>query len=273
MFKLSRSNIQPQQTDASRIVSSMLPQQYNATPIKTTVEALDLPQQVQADTIQTNGVKGYLSNVPPSLEDLYRNMDVKRQEPTTERAYIPSLASVYKNLTFTPDEVNNIDWDKLDNALIWTDDRNKVRSDHPLLDLFIQKESRGNATVNKNGVLQILDSAWSQYGEGRDKSLKLNPWESSKVAVRYLKDIKKALDKNGIPATALNAWILYNQGIGGGKLIFKNMDKAIKDVNPTIYSNMLGNMSDKNKAYYTQHPDELTGRAFINLHAPDFTIK
>lgn len=204
-------------------------------------------------------------------------MDVKKAEPTTERvtekAYIPSLASVFKNLTFTPDDVNNINWNNLDNALIWTDDRNIVRSNHPLLDLFIQKESKGNATVNKNGAFQILDGAWSQYGEGRDKSLKLNPQESGKVAVNYLKDIKKALDKNGIPATALNAWILYNQGIGGGRLIFNNMDTAIKDVNEQIYKNMLGNMSDERRKYYTLHPDELTGRAFIGLHAPDFTIK
>ena len=235
------------------------------------------PQQTQANLIPSFYTDYKPKALPTTVGDvMYKNMDVKKTEPTTEgvseRTYIPSLASVFKNLTFTPNEVSNIDWDKLDNALIWTDDRNKVRSNHPLLDLIIQKESKGDANVNKNGAFQLID-AWKQYGEGRDPSLKLNPQESSKVAIRYLKDIKKNLDKNGIPATALNAWIMYNQGIGGGRLIFNNMDTAIKDVNEQIYKNMLGNMSDERRKYYTLHPNELTGRAFIGLHAPDFTIK
>lgn len=235
------------------------------------------PQQTQANLIPSFYTNYTPTALPTSVGDvMYKNMDVKKVEPTTEgvteRIYTPSLASVFKNLTFTPKDVDNINWDNLDNALIWTDDRNKVRSDHPLLDLIIQKESKGDANVNKNGAFQLID-AWKQYGEGRDPSLKLNPQESSKVAIRYLKDIKKNLDKNGIPATALNAWIMYNQGIGGGRLIFNNMDTAIKDVNEQIYKNMLGNMSDERRKYYTLHPNELTGRAFIGLHAPDFTIK
>ena len=245
------------------------------------------PQETRANLIAPSLYTSYKPTALPAVGDvMYKNMDVKKAEPTTEgvteKIYIPSLASVFKNLTpstttttptFTSNGVNDIDWDNLDNARIWTDDRNIVRSDHPLLDLIIQKESRGNATVNKNGVLQILDSAWSQYGEGRDKSLKLNPQESGKVAVNYLKDIKRNLDKNGIPATALNAWIMYNQGIGGGKIIFNNMDTAIRDINEQIYNNMLGNMSNERRKYYTLHPNELTGRAFIGLHAPDFIIK
>lgn len=246
------------------------------------------PQETRANLIVPSLYTSYNPTaLPTALSNsvMYKNMDVKKVDPTTEgvagKAYTPSLASVFKSLkpsstptsSFTPSSTSDIDWDSLDNARIWTDDRNIVRSDHPLLDSFIQKESRGNATVNKNGVLQILDGAWKDYGEGRDPSLKLNPQESGKVAINYLKDIKKNLDKNGIPATALNAWIMYNQGIGGGKLIFSNMDTAIKDVNEQIYNNMLGNMSNERRKYYTLHPNELTGRAFIGLHAPDFIIK
>ena len=74
MLKLSRANIQPQQTDASRVVSSMMPQQYNATPIKTAIEALDLPERVEANTLDTSNIRGFNSNTPPSMSSIMKGI-------------------------------------------------------------------------------------------------------------------------------------------------------------------------------------------------------
>lgn len=242
MLKLSRANIQPQQTDASRIVSSMMPQQYTATPIKTAIEALDLPEQVQADTIQTKGLRGYFSNTPPSLNNIMRGIPVHIE-----------------------DDPN---FENLDNATTWVDSHGKLRSDNKYLNTLMDIESYGGKldASNPSGALgpyQFLKSTWLGLGLGYAPEDRANPEKATNAIKKFTNDNIRWLRTHKIPVNYGTVYLAHNQGRGGAKHVMDNFYVPLK-ANSTAeqWNRIKANIP----ADYNYDPETFTGQDFYNIY-------
>lgn len=246
MLKLSRANIQPQQTDASRVVSSMMPQQYNATPIKTAIEALDLPQQVQADTIQTSGVRGFNSNTPPSMSSIMRGI-------------IP------KDIKDDPE------FNDLQDAEIYIDQYGKLRSNNKYLNTVMDIESYGGkldaANGNALGAYQFMPDTWLGLGLGYTLADRTDPYKSTEGMKKFTAGNIRTLRSMGIPINYGTVYMAHNQGAGGAKHIMDN-----------LYVPLRANSTDKQwqaivrniPKDYQYDPDTFTGMDFYNIYNNKF---
>lgn len=242
MFKLSRSNIQPQQTDASRLVSSMLPQQYNATPIKTTIEALDLPQQVQADTIQTNGVRGFNSNTPPSMSSIMKGiipMDIK----------------------------DDPEFNDLQNAEVYIDQYGKLRSNNKYLNTVMDIESYGGKLDAANGdalgAYQFMPKTWLGLGLGYTLADRTDPNKSTEGMKKFTASNIRTLRAMGIPINYGTVYMAHNQGPGGAKHIMDNLYVPLKANSTDEQWKRIKANIPKGYAY---NPDTFTGMDFYNIY-------
>jgi len=242
------------------------------------------PQQTQVDLNVPSLFRGYASKPLPSLAlPTYTNADIKEVAPSTEgissRVYIPSLASVFKNVGMTkPEDLIDGDWDNLDSAQIWADDNGRYVSNHPFLNALIQKESGGNpnrvSSTGATGLYQITGGTWKTFSGGLNSKLRFSPHESHKVAINILKDYIGKLKSWGFELTPDNVYLAYMMGPYGARNILNNLDNSLNSVfTPESYNNVLVNLDDKSRAYYLQHPEELTGRVFRNYHGKKFRRK
>jgi len=243
------------------------------------------PQQTQVDLNVPSLFRGYASKPLPSLAlPTYTNADIKEVAPSTEgissRVYIPSLASVFKNVGMTkPEDLIDGDWDNLDSAQIWADDNGRYVSNHPFLNTLIQKESEGNpnrvSPTGASGLYQITGDTWNEFSGGLDKKLRFNPQEAHKVALKVLKNRINYLKSHGFDLTTDNVYLAYMMGPGGARRILSNLDAPLSSVyTPKEYEEtVLVNLDDKSRAYYLQHPEELTGRVFRDYHGKKFRRK
>lgn len=243
------------------------------------------PQQTRVDLDVPSLFKGYASKPLPSLAlPTYTNADIKEVAPSTEgistRTYIPSLASVFKNVGMTkPEDLIDGDWDNLDSAQIWVDDNGKYVSNHPFLNALIWKESQGNpnavSPTGASGLYQITGDTWKEFSGGLDKKLRFNPQEAHKVALKVLKNRINLLKSWGFDLTVDNVYLAYMMGPGGARRILNNLDNPLSSVyTPEDYAKtVLVNLDDKIRPYYLQHPEELTGRVFRDYHGKKFRRK
>lgn len=246
MFKLSRTDVRPQQTTAD-IDPPMLYKQYLSTPLN-------------ADTLPQ-----------------YTNTQVLEKQPdisnVSERMYIPSLESVFKNVIRQPAPAtwDNYSWDTLDSSQVWTGADGKVYSSDPYLNALIAKESQRDpnavSATGAKGIYQFTKGTWSDYGEG-DESQRTDIQAAHRAAVKMTKERMNGLIKAGFAPTPDNVYLTHLLGLGGALKLLNNMDSRLD----TIYlgkaynTSILGNLSDEDRAYYRAHPEELTAQRFRDIH-------
>lgn len=260
MLKLSRANIQPQQTDASRLVSSMMPQQYNATPIKTAIEALDLPQQVQADTIQTNGVRGFNSNTPPSMSSIIASVNdtnVMRDTPS----YVPR-----DNLG----AIDRTDWEDFSDVNFYVANDGKYYSTDPYFNRVIFRESshvlNPSPTSGHRGPTQFDKDTWERVMPNVPYAYAADPKYAGQAAVALAKANAAGLKKSNLPVNAVTVYGAHNLGLPGISKILKNPDNPLSTV-------VINNMKDWDKFKkvpqelrdkISKHPESLIGRDYLD---------
>lgn len=243
MLKLSRANIQPQQTDASRLVSSMMPQQYNATPIKTAIEALDLPERMEANTVDTSNVRGFNSSTPPSISSVMKGvipMDIK-DDP----------------------EFNN-----LQDAEVYINQYGKLRSNNKYLNTVMDIESYGGKLDASNpsgalGAYQFVPKTWLGLGLGYTLADRTDPYKSTEGMKKFTAGNIRTLRAMGIPINYGTVYLAHNQGAEGAKHIMDN-----------LYVPLKANSTDKQwerikaniPADYQYNPDTFTGMDFYNIY-------
>lgn len=247
MFKLSRANIQPQQTIAN-IDTPTLYKQYLNTPL--TMETL--PQYTNTKVLD-------------------KQLDTSS---ISEGTYIPSLDSVIKNVVkqpaLTPATWDNYSWDTLKNSQVWLGGDNKVYTNDPYLNAVIAKESgRDPNAVNGDakGIYQFTSGTWHDYGEG-DESQRTDIQAAHRAVVKMTRERMNGLIKAGYAPTPDNVYLTHLLGLGGALKLLKNMDSRMD----TLYlgknytDSILGNLSKEDRAYYSAHPEELTARRFKDIH-------
>lgn len=246
MLKLSRANIQPQQTDASRVVSSMMPQQYNATPIKTTIEALDLPERVEANTVDTSNIRGFNSNTPPSISSVMKGiipMDIK----------------------------DDPEFNSLQDAEIYIDQYGKLRSNNKYLNTVMDIESYGGkldaANGNALGAYQFMPKTWLGLGLGYTLADRTDPYKSTEGMKKFTAGNIRTLRAMGIPINYGTVYMAHNQGAGGAKHIMDNLYVPLK-ANSTDkqWQAIVRNIPEG----YTYDPDTFTGMDFYNIYSNKF---
>lgn len=246
MFKLSRTGVQPQQTNAY-IDAPMLYKQYLNTPLTTET----IPQ--------------------------YTNTKVLDKQPDTsnisERMYIPSLESVFKNVIKQPAPAtwDDYSWDTLDNSQVWLGSDGKAYSNDPYLNALIAKESRRDpnavSATGAKGIYQFTKGTWKDYGEG-DESQRTDIQAAHRAVVKMTRERMNGLIKAGYAPTPDNVYLTHLLGLGGALKLLKNMDSRLD----TLYlgdaytGSILGNLSDEDRAYYKAHPEELTAQRFRDIH-------
>lgn len=160
-----------------------------------------------------------------------------------------------------------IDLDNLAKSTVFIDPKTgRYTSDNAAARYFINRESSGRADAENKGhygLYQIGSGYWGNYGDKSIDYVKgaLDPVTAHQAFIRGTTDAVKALQKWGVDPTIGNAWIIHNQGIGGAKNLFLNPDAVLTG---KAYTNAIHNLGKKQAAYYTAHPELLTGRAFIN---------
>lgn len=247
MFKLSRTGVHPQQTNAY-IDTPTLYKQYLSTPL--TMEAL--PQYTNTKVLD-------------------KQLDTSS---ISEGMYIPSLDSVLKNVVkqpaLTPATWDNHSWDTLDNSQVWFGADGKAYSNDPYLNAVIAKESRRDPNAvngDAKGIYQFTKDTWNDYGEG-DESQRTDIQAAHRAVVKMTRRRMNGLIKAGFAPTPDNVYLTHLLGLGGALKLLKNMDSRLD----TLYlgeaytGSILGNLSDKDRAYYTAHPEELTARRFRDIH-------
>lgn len=247
MFKLSRTDIHPQQTIAN-IDTPTLYKQYLNTPL--TMETL--PQYTNTKVLD-------------------KQLDTSS---ISEGTYIPSLDSVIKNVVkqpaFTPATWDNYSWDTLKNSQVWLGGDNKVYTNDPYLNAVIAKESgRDPNAVNGDakGIYQFTSGTWHDYGEG-DESQRTDIQAAHRAVVKMTRERMNGLIKAGYAPTPDNVYLTHLLGLGGALKLLKNMDSRMD----TLYlgknytDSILGNLSKEDRAYYSAHPEELTARRFKDIH-------
>lgn len=247
MFKLSRTDIHPQQTIAN-IDTPTLYKQYLNTPL--TMETL--PQYTNTKVLD-------------------KQLDTSS---ISEGTYIPSLDSVIKNVVkqpaLTPATWDNYSWDTLKNSQVWLGGDNKVYTNDPYLNAVIAKESgRDPNAVNGDakGIYQFTSGTWHDYGEG-DESQRTDIQAAHRAVVKMTRERMNGLIKAGYAPTPDNVYLTHLLGLGGALKLLKNMDSRMD----TLYlgknytDSILGNLSKEDRAYYSAHPEELTARRFKDIH-------
>lgn len=160
-----------------------------------------------------------------------------------------------------------IDLDNLAKSTVFIDPKTgRYTSDNAAARYFINRESSGRANAENKGhygLYQIGSGYWGSYGDKSIDYVKgaLDPVTAHQAFIKGTTDAVKALQKWGVEPTIGNAWIIHNQGIGGAKNLFLNPDAVLTG---KAYTNAIHNLGKKQAAYYTAHPELLTGRAFIN---------
>ena len=242
MFKLSRADVQPVQTDASRIVASMMPKQYNATPIKTAMDALDLPERVEANTLDASNIKGFQSSTPPSMSSIMKGI-------------IPQ------------DIKDDPEFNDLQDAEIYIDQYGKLRSNNKYLNTVMDIESYGGKLDASNGdalgVYQFMPKTWLGLGLGYSLADRTDPYKSTEGMKKFTADNIRTLRSMGIPINYGTVYLAHNQGTGGAKHIMDN-----------LYVPLKANSTDKQwerikaniPADYQYNPDTFTGMDFYNIY-------
>ena len=246
MFKLSRTDVHPQQTYAN-IDTPTLYKQYLSTPL--TMDTL--PQ--------------------------YTNTQVLEKQPdtsnVTERMYIPSLESVFKNVIKQPAPAtwDDYSWDTLDSSQVWLGSDGKAYSNDPYLNAVIMKESqRDPNAVSKSGakgIYQFTKGTWGDYGEG-DESKRTDIQAAHRAAVKMTRKRKNGLIDAGFAPTPDNVYLTHLLGLGGALKLLRNMDSRMDTLylGDSYAGSILGNLTDDERAYYTAHPEELTAQRFRDIH-------
>lgn len=242
MFKLSKAGIQPVQTDASRIVASMMPKQYNATPIKTAIDALDLPERVEANTLDASNIKGFQSSTPPSMSSIMKGI-------------IPT------------DIKDDPEFNDLQDAEVYIDQYGKLRSNNKYLNTVMDIESYGGKLDASNGdalgVYQFMPSTWLGLGLGYTLADRTDPYKSTEGMKKLTANNIRTLRAMGIPINYGTVYLAHNQGAGGAKHIMDN-----------LYVPLKANSTDKQwerikaniPADYQYNPDTFTGMDFYNIY-------
>lgn len=242
MFKLSRADVQPVQTDASRIVASMMPKQYNATPIKTTIDALDLPERVEANTLDDSNIRGFNSSTPPSMSSIMKGI-------------IPT------------DIKDDPEFNNLQDAEVYIDQYGKLRSNNKYLNTVMDIESYGGKLDASNGdalgVYQFMPSTWLGLGLGYTLADRTDPYKSTEGMKKLTANNIRTLRAMGIPINYGTVYLAHNQGAGGAKHIMDN-----------LYVPLKANSTDKQwerikaniPADYQYNPDTFTGMDFYNIY-------
>lgn len=279
MLKLSKTNIQPQQTDASRLVSSMMPQQYNATPIKTAIEALDLPERVEANTVDTSNVIGFSSNTP-SLESVFKNLT-----PSTTPTFTSNGVNRKINLpSYIPSDtpaglISRDDWENYDDVNFYVGTDGKYHSTEPFFERMFWRESKNNLNaVDKKklhlGPAQFDEGTWRRVMPGVDVSYRTNADYAGKAAANYAGINARTLRKAGVPRNAATIYGAHNLGAGTIINMYKNLDAPLtgQDLN-FVLDNFNDAKEHAPELYkkYIRDPNSITGRDYMNLINAIFT--
>lgn len=77
------------------------------------------------------------------------------------------------------------------------------------------------------GLFQQLDSNWSQYGKGMERT---NPEHQTRAGLKYANDVIEAIRATGNEPTPGLIYIGYQQGPGAIQKMLKNLDAPIEQV-------------------------------------------
>lgn len=255
------------------------------------------PQETRANLIAPSLYTSYKPTALPTAGDvMYKNMDVKKVEPTTEgvteRIYTPSLAPAVPTLdsvirkinlpSYIPSDtpaglISRDDWDNFDDVNFYVGTDGKYYSTDPFFNRMIWRESKHNLNA-KNGVYrgptQIGKLAWTDAMPGISFDLRTNPEYAGKGAVNYAKWNIKQLKRAGIPVNTFTVYGAHNLGIGNLMTIYRDLDAPLtgkaKDA-------VLGNFNDSKEhapelyKKYIRDPNSITGRDYMNLINAIFT--
>lgn len=265
------------------------------------------PQETRANLIAPSLYTSYKPTALPTVEDImYKNMDVKKVEPTTEgvteRIYTPSLASVFKNLTpsTTPTSngvtrkinlpsyipsgtpaglISRDDWENYDDVNFYVGTDGKYHSTEPFFERMFWRESKNNLNaVDKKklhlGPAQFDEGTWRRVMPGVDISYRTNADYAGKAAANYASINARTLRKAGVPLNTATIYGAHNLGAGTIINMYKNLDAPLTGQDLNF---VLGNFNDA-KEYapelykkYIGDPNSITGRDYMNLINAIFT--
>ena len=223
----------------------------------------------------------YMPNILPSasLGDIYKNMKVEQTAPTTkniaEKTYIPSLASVFRNLKFTPEDMLKTDWDNLADSQFWVGNSGKLQTNNPFFSRLMAIESHGGnlndvSPTGAMGPFQFTQGTWKDITGNTDYHLRSDPREAAKAIIALTNRNIKILKAAGLPINAGSVYLAHNQGPYGAKLILNNLDNPLNTVQGLNFRNILVNLPSNLRAKYTANPELLTGQIFYDLFADKF---
>lgn len=254
------------------------------------------PQETKANLIAPSLYTSYTPTALPTVGDvMYKNMDVKKVEPTTEgvtgKVYTPSLASVFKNLTpsttptlpsYIPSDtpkglISRDNWDNFDDVNFYVGTDGKYYSTDPYFNRVIFRESshvlNPSPTSSHRGPTQFDKNTWERVMPNVPYAYAADPKYAGQAAVALAKANAAGLKKSNLPVNAVTVYGAHNLGLPGISSILKNPDNPLSAV-------VINNMQDWKKFKkvpqelrdkISNHPEALIGRDYLDYLSYIFT--
>lgn len=259
------------------------------------------PQETKANLIPSFYTNYTSTALPTSVGDvMYKNMDVKKVEPTTEgvteRIYTPSLASAVPTLdsvirkinlpSYIPSDtpaglISRDDWENYDDVNFYVGTDGKYHSTEPFFERLFWREGKNNLNaVDKKklhlGPAQFDEGTWRRVMPGVDVSYRTNADYAGKATANYARINARTLRKAGVPLNAATIYGAHNLGAGTIINMYKNLDAPLTGQDLNF---VLGNFNDAKEhapelyKKYIRDPNSITGRDYMNLINAIFTNK
>lgn len=257
------------------------------------------PQETRANLIAPSLYTSYKPTALPTVGDvMYKNMDVKKVEPTTEgvtgRIYTPSLASVVPTLdsvirkinlpSYIPSDtpkglISRDDWDNFDDVNFYVGTDGKYHSTEPFFERLFWRESKNDLNaLSKDGrhvgPAQFNEDTWRRVMPGVDVSYRTNPEYAGKATANYARINAKTLRKASVPINTATIYGAHNLGAGTIINMYKDLDAPLlgQDLK-YVLSNFNDAKQHAPELYkkYIRDPNSLTGRDYMNLINAIFT--
>lgn len=255
------------------------------------------PQETRANLIAPSLYTSYKPTALPTVGDvMYKNMDVKKVEPTTEgvteRIYTPSLASAVPTLdsvirkinlpSYIPSDtpaglISRDDWDNFDDVNFYVGTDGKYYSTDPYFNRVIFRESshvlNPSPTSSHRGPTQFDKATWERVMPNVPYAHAVDPKYAGQAAVALAKANAAGLKKSNLPVNGVTVYGAHNLGLGGISNILKNPDNPLPAV-------VINNMQDWKKFKkvpqelrdkISNHPEALIGRDYLDYLSYIFT--
>lgn len=253
------------------------------------------PQETRANLIAPSLYTSYKPTALPTVGDvMYKNMDVKKVEPTTEGVavkapVVPTLNSVIRKInlpSYIPSDtpaglISRDDWENYDDVNFYVGTDGKYHSTEPFFERMFWREGKNNLNaVDKKklhlGPAQFDKGTWDWVMPGIDASNRTNPEYIGKATIELARRNARTLTKAGVPLNAATIYGAHNLGAKTIINMYKNLDAPLTGQDLSF---VLGNFNDAKEhapelyKKYIRDPNSITGRDYTNLINAIFTNK